>query len=121
MPGIHPETYIHHIYTDDDLRLLRQPQRRMNPMLREIVKEELQKILNVEFIYPISENQWISLLCVVPKTNGKWRIYVDYRELNKETLEDHFPLPFIDQVLDALARKTIFPSKLDLMAIIKSK
>ena len=45
---------------------------------------------------------------VVPKKNGKWRICVDYRELNKTTLKDHFPLPFIDQVLDTLARKKLF-------------
>ena len=56
-----------YIYIDDNIRPLRQPQRRMNPMLREIVKEELQKILNVKFIYPISDNQWISLLGGVPK------------------------------------------------------
>jgi hypothetical protein len=43
MQGIHPETCTHHIYTDDNIRPLRQPQRRMNPMLKEVVKEELQK------------------------------------------------------------------------------
>ena len=47
-------------------------------------------------------------LVVVPKNNGKWRICVDYRELNKETQKDHFPLPFIDQVLDTLAGKKLF-------------
>ena len=45
---------------------------------------------------------------MVPKKNGKWRICVDYRELNKATLKDHFPLPFIDQVLDSLAGKKLF-------------
>jgi hypothetical protein len=80
----------------------------MNPILKEVVKEELQKLLKVGFIYPISDSQWVSPLVVVPKKNGKWRICVDYRELNKETLRDHFPLPFIDQVLDSLAGKKYF-------------
>lgn len=45
---------------------------------------------------------------VIPKKNRKWRIFVDYRETNKATQKDHFPLPFIDQVLDTLARKKFF-------------
>jgi len=80
----------------------------MNPMLQDIVKEELQKLLKVNFIYPISDSQWVSPLVVVPKKNGKWRIFVDYRQLNKSTLKDDFPLPFIDQVLETLAGKSSF-------------
>ena len=44
----------------------------------------------------------------MPKKNEKWRICVDYRELKKNTLKDHFPLPFIDQVLDSLDGKKLF-------------
>ena len=80
----------------------------MNPTLKNIVKEELQKLLDVGFIYPISDSQWVSPLVIVPKNNGKWRICVDYRELNKATQKEHFPLPFIDQVLDNLAGKKFF-------------
>jgi hypothetical protein len=64
----------------------------MNPNLKEIVKEELQKLLNVDFIYLISDNEWVSPLVIVPKNNGKWRVCVDYRALNKVTQKDHFPL-----------------------------
>eukprot|EP00253_Pinus_taeda_P035400 PITA_35400 len=77
----------------------------MNPALQDIVKEELEKLLDVGFIYPISDSEWVSPLVLVPKKNGKWRICVDYREHNKATKKDHFPFPFIDQVLDGLARK----------------
>jgi hypothetical protein len=80
----------------------------MNPTMKDIVKEELQKLLTTNFIYPISDSQWVSPLVMVPKKNGKWRICVDYRELNKETHKYHFPLPFIDQVLDTLAGKKYF-------------
>ena len=80
----------------------------MNPALKETMKVELQKILNANFIYPISNSQWVSLLFIVLKKNKKWRVCVDYRELNKATQKDHFPLPFIDQVLDTLSGKKIF-------------
>ena len=108
MQGIHPKTCIHHIYTDETIKPVRQPQGRTNPMMKEIVKEELQKLLHVGSIYPISDSQWVSPLIVVPNKNGKWRICVDYRELNKVTLKDHFPLPFVDQVLDSLVGKSYF-------------
>jgi hypothetical protein len=106
MKGRHPDTCIHHIYTQGELTLVRQPQRRMNPVLKDIVKEEIQKLLNVIIIYPISNSKWVSPLVVVPnKVTGKWRICVDFWDLNKATLKDYFPLPFIDQVLDTLSGK----------------
>ena len=80
----------------------------MNPSLKDIVKEELQNLLNVNFIFQISDSKWVSPLVVVPKKNGKWWICIDYEELNKATLKDYFPLPFIDQVLDTLVGKKYF-------------
>ena len=80
----------------------------MNPNLRDIVKEEIQKLLEAGFIYPISNSEWVSPLIIVPKKNGKWRVCVDYRELNEATQKYHFPLTFIDQVLNTLSRKNFF-------------
>lgn len=80
----------------------------MNPALKEVVKEELQTVLSANFIYPVSDNQWVSSLVIIPKKNEKWRVYVDYRGLNKATQKDHFPLPFIDQVLDTPSRIKFF-------------
>eukprot|EP00253_Pinus_taeda_P014676 PITA_14676 len=105
---VHPSVCTHHIYIKEDCKPVRQPQRRMNPALKDIVREELQKLLDARFIYPISDSKWVSLLVLVPKKNGKWRICVDYQELNKATKKDHFPFPFIDQVLDGLAGKKFF-------------
>jgi hypothetical protein len=77
----------------------------MNPVMKDIVKQELQKLVDVGFIYPISDREWVLPLVIVPKKNGKWRICVYYQELNKDTRKYHFPLPFIDQLLDVLAKK----------------
>jgi hypothetical protein len=64
--------------------------------------------MHANFIYPISDSKWVSPLVIVPKKNGKWRICVEFRELNKATYRDYFPLPFIDQVLDTLSGKRYF-------------
>ena len=67
MKGIPANLCNHHIYIKEDCCPVRQPQRRMNPTLKNIVKEELQKLLDVGFIYPISDSQWVSPLVIVAK------------------------------------------------------
>ena len=108
MKGIRANLCTHHIYIKENCTPIRRPKRRMNPALKNIVKKELEKLLDVVFIYPISYSQWVSPLVMVPKKNGKWQICMAYRELNKATQKYHFPLPFIDQVLDTLAGKNFF-------------
>ena len=106
MNGIHLDLCTHHIYIIYDAQLVRQSQRTMNHILRATVKWELQKLLSVDFIYPIFDSQWVSPLVIVPKKNGKWHICVDYRELNKATQKYHFSFPLIDRVLES--RKQYF-------------
>ena len=109
MKGMHHKTCIHHIYMNPNISPIRKLQRTMNPALKDIVKEELQKILTIGFIYPISNSKWVSPLVLVPnKVTGKWHICGYFRELNKATLKDYFPFPFIDQVLDMLLGKQYF-------------
>ena len=117
MKGLHPYLCTHHIYTRDNCRPIKQPQRTLNPALREVVKDELQNLLAANFIYPIYNSKWVSPMFILPKKNGKWWICVDYRELNKATHKDHFLLRFIEQVLDTLAgNKSISPLWMDSMA-----
>ena len=89
--------------------------------MKEVVRKEVLKWLDTGVIYPISDNAWVSPVQVVPKKGGTtvirtennillpsrtvtgWRICIDYRKLNKATRKDHFPLPFLDQMLDRLA------------------
>ena len=102
MKGLDPRLCTHKIFINSECKLVRQPQRQINPTLKDIVKAELQKLLGVEFIYPIFDSQWVSPLGIVPKKGGNVE-YVQIIELNKVTKKDHFPMPLIDQVLDNLA------------------
>jgi hypothetical protein len=70
MKGIHPSICTHHIYIKTDFKPVRHPQIRTNPALKDIVKQEPQKLLDIGFIYPISNGEWLSLLVIVPKRNG---------------------------------------------------
>ena len=126
MRGLDPSLCTHHIFLEDESRPVREAQRRLNPKVWEAVKEEILKWLNAEIIYLISDRQWVSPVNMVPKKVGvtvtvnnkgeeiqtclptRWRVCIDYRKLNAATKKDHFPLPFIDQILDRLAGQTYF-------------
>ncbi|KAI5323844.1 hypothetical protein L3X38_032917 [Prunus dulcis] len=119
--GIIPTLCMHKILLEDNAMPKRDAQRRLNPNMKEVVRKEVIKLLNVGIIYPISDSKWVSPVQVVPKKSGitvvkneanelvptrmttGWRVCIDYRKLNTATSKDHFPLPFIDQMLERLA------------------
>nr|GEV93607.1 DNA-directed DNA polymerase [Tanacetum cinerariifolium] len=73
-----------------------QHQRRVNPKIHNIIKKEVEKLLDAGLIYPISDSPWVSPVCI------------DYRKLNEATRKDHFPLSFMDQMLERLARNEYY-------------
>jgi hypothetical protein len=94
--------------------------------MQEVVKKEVFKLLDAGIIYPIPHSEWVSLVHCVPKKGGLtvvkneknelipqrtvtgWRMCIDYRKLNKAMKKDHFPLPFIDEMLERLANHAYF-------------
>nr|GEX57084.1 reverse transcriptase domain-containing protein [Tanacetum cinerariifolium] len=119
--GIDPEFYSHKILFEDDYSPKVQSQRRVNPKIHDVIKKEVEKLLDARLIYPISNSPWVSPVHCVPKKGGMvvikndenklvptrlvtgWRVCIDYRKLNESTHKDHFPLPFTDQMLERLA------------------
>ena len=109
---------MHKILLEESARSTVEHQRRLNPVMKEVVRKEVLKWLNAGFIYAISDSPWVSPVHVVPKKGGftvirndineliptrtvtGWRVCIDYRKLNTATRKDHFPLPFIDQILN---------------------
>ena len=126
LKGISPSYCMHKIHMEQDFIPVAQPQRRLNPTMKEVVKKEVQKLLEAGMIYPISDSAWVSPVQVVPKKGGMtvihnekneliptrtvtgWRMCIDYRKLNQATRKDHFPLPFMDQMLERLAGKAYY-------------
>jgi hypothetical protein len=91
--GVPPEICEHKIVLEEGTTPVQQRQYIMNPKYFLLVKEEMDKLLEVGIIYHIPYNEWVSPIVVVPKKNGKLRICVDYRKLNNVTKKDYFPLP----------------------------
>jgi hypothetical protein len=74
----------------------------MNPNYAQRVREDLDKLLDTQFIFPIETTQWLLPLVIISKKNGKLHICVDYQKLNSQTKKDPFPLPFLDSILDTM-------------------
>ncbi|GKA92664.1 reverse transcriptase domain-containing protein [Tanacetum coccineum] len=90
--GIDPHFCTHKILMEDDFKPVVQHQRRVNPKIHEVIKKEVIKLLDARLIYPIFNSLFTG-----------WRVRIDYRKLNDATRKDHFPLPFMDQMLERLA------------------
>ena len=111
---------MHKILLEDNAKNSIEHQRRMNPVMKEVIRKEVLKLLNASFIYAILDSPWVSPVHVVPKKGGftviineknaliptrtvtGWRVCIDYRKLNTTIRNDHYPLPFIDQMREKL-------------------
>ncbi|GJR11160.1 reverse transcriptase domain-containing protein [Tanacetum coccineum] len=121
-----PSHLDHKILMEDDSKPKIQYQRRVNPKIHEVIKKEVIKLLDAGLIYPISDSPWVSPVHYVPKKGGitvienenneliptrlvtGWRVCISYRKLNDATRKDHFPLRFMDQMLERLARNEYY-------------
>ncbi|XP_071921856.1 uncharacterized protein [Coffea arabica] len=119
--GINPSICMYHILLELDAKPVREHQHKLNPAMKEVVMKEILKLLELGIIFPISDSQWVSPVHVVPKKTGitlvkneknelvpmrlqnGWRMCIDFRKLNTATRKNHFPLPFIDEMLERLA------------------
>nr|GFA66682.1 reverse transcriptase domain-containing protein [Tanacetum cinerariifolium] len=118
--GIDPEFCSHKILVEEDYSPKVQSQRRVNPKIYDVIKKEVEKLLDAGLIYPISDSPWVSPIHCVPKKGGMtvikndenelvptrlvtgWSVCIDYRKPNEATRKDHFPLTFMDQMLERL-------------------
>nr|GEZ80305.1 reverse transcriptase domain-containing protein [Tanacetum cinerariifolium] len=100
--GINPEFCTHKILMEEDYKPAVQHQRQVNPKIHDVNKKEVEKILDAGLIYLISDSPWVS-----PLPDGG-RVCIDYRKLNEATRKDHFPLPFMDQMLERLAGNELY-------------
>ncbi|XP_071939365.1 uncharacterized protein [Coffea arabica] len=118
---ISPSLCMHRIWLKDDAKSIKQAQQRLNLLMIEVEKKEILKLLKVGIIFAISDSSWVNPVQIVSKKAGitveenqedemvpvrkptGWRQCIDYRRLNAVMKNDHFSLPFIDQMIERLA------------------
>nr|GEW38583.1 reverse transcriptase domain-containing protein [Tanacetum cinerariifolium] len=124
--GIDLRSCTYKILMEEDYKPAVQSQRRLNPKIHDVIKKEVINLLDAEMIYPISDSPRVSPIHCVPKKGGmpmvanennelllarlvtSWRVCIDYTKLNDATRKDHFPLPFMDQMLERLVRNEFY-------------
>nr|GEZ60836.1 reverse transcriptase domain-containing protein [Tanacetum cinerariifolium] len=113
--------HLEYAFLEEDFEPAVQHHKRVNPKIHDVIKHEVIKLLEAGLIYPISDSPWVSPVHCVPKKGGftvvenednkliptrlvmGWRVCIDYHKLNEATRKDHFPLLFMDQMLERLA------------------
>ena len=101
MPGIDPSVITHHLNVYPSFKPVRQKKRVFAPEQDNVIKEEVQKLTTTKFIREVYYLDWLANVVMVKKANGKWRMCMDFTNLNKACPKDSYPLPRIDQLVDS--------------------
>jgi hypothetical protein len=104
---VNPRIVEHKIKNYLDAKPVRQCLRAVNPRKAPTIKVEVEKLLNIVFIYLVPLTKWVSNPVPIDKKQGTIYVCMDFRDLNKACLKDNFPTPFIDQILDKYARSEV--------------
>ena len=102
MIGISPVHASHKFNVVSSARPIRQRVGHSHPDRYQIIQAKVENLLKVGFIREVKYQEWLANVVVVPKKGGKWRVWVDYMDLNDACPKNNFPLPLIDQIVDAL-------------------
>ncbi|XP_073022575.1 uncharacterized protein [Primulina eburnea] len=103
LPGISPEYALHHLNVNPQMKPIKQKKRSFGPEKNKHIAEEVEKLIRANYIRPVSYPEWLANVVLVPKNGGKWRLCIDFTDLNKACPKDLFPLPRIDLLVDSTA------------------
>lgn len=99
---IDPNMITHQLSILTDATPIRQKKRTFAPERNQAVAEEVGKLLATNFIREVYYPDWLSNVVIVKKANGKWRMWVNFKDLNCSCLKDSFPLPLVDLLVDSM-------------------
>ena len=103
MGGIDPAVITHSLNTSSFFKPVKQKRRSFAPERQKAINEEVGKLLQAGAIREVEYPEWLANVVLVKKANGKWRLCIDFTDINKAFPKDSFPLPRIDLIVDATA------------------
>jgi ribonuclease HI len=101
--GVNRDVIEHSLNVDPSFRLRKQRLRKMSEDKAEGARNEVKRLLSAGVIREVKYPEWLANTVMVKKANGKWKMCIDFTDLNKACLKDEFPLPRIDSLVDAAA------------------
>ena len=104
MLGIDPAIIVHKLNVSPTFSPIRQKKRVFAQKRDKAIAKEARKLLEANFIREVYYPYWLANVLMVKKANGKWRMCVDFTNLNKACPKDSYPLPRIDILVDSTAR-----------------
>uniref|UniRef100_A0A2N9FW93 Reverse transcriptase domain-containing protein n=1 Tax=Fagus sylvatica TaxID=28930 RepID=A0A2N9FW93_FAGSY len=108
MSGLDTDIVVHRIPLKSECKPVRQALQRMKPEVILKIKEEVEKQLKARFQSTVTYSDWVANIVPVPKKDEKVRMCVDYRDLNRASLKDNFPLPHVETLVDNTATNAVF-------------
>ena len=108
MPGLDTDIVVHRLPMKEGCSPVKQKLRRTRPDMSKKIKDAVEKQFDAGFLKVVSYPPWIANIVPVPKKDGKVRMCVDYRDLNRANPKDDFPLPHIDVLVDNTAQCKVF-------------
>ena len=104
MPGIDPSVIVHRLNVNSASSPIRQKKQVFVQERDKAVAEEIRKLLEAGFIREVYYPDWLANVVMVKKNNGKWRMCVDFTDLNRACPKDSYSFPRIDTLVDSTAR-----------------
>ncbi|KAL0337669.1 UNVERIFIED_CONTAM: Transposon Ty3-G Gag-Pol polyprotein [Sesamum calycinum] len=96
-----PSVITHYLNINLDVEPVKQHKRQFKLEKDKIIQAEVDKLMVPRHIQEIQFPEWLSNVILVPKPGGKWRMCIDFRDLNKACPKNFYPLPRIDQLVDS--------------------
>ena len=103
MGGVDLEVITHRLNVNPSFKTVKQNRRSFSPERQKAINEEVGKLLQEKAIREVEYPEWLANVVLVKKANGKWRLCIDFTDINRACPKDSFPLPWIDLIVDAMA------------------